>query len=402
MKNKIYRPSRFGGAVRLSSKATGFTLIEILIALLLSLIAILVIGQVFSLSESRKRITSGAADAQQAASVNLFQTGRLTRMGGSGLTQGDSASQRVWGCNLSAAFNSNALSPLTKPRPFENLPSATSIFPAVVYRGQGFAGNAATPQRIGDVLAIFGGNSGAGQVQFEVAGTQSSTTALVVSKTALGVKAGDRLLAFSSGRCVMVQADPDPALFQEVAANTTLANLTRIALGGPYNLAAGVPSLPLPSEARVINLGQAPNFFLLGVNDQNQLVQFDVLNTAGIATNVPQVIAENVVDFRAVIGVRAPRGSALRWLPAGNTDYTPAKLAAKPTLADDIYAVRVAIVLRSPEPHNDSDAPTSYVVFPENADLRQEVSLDTTAARYRYQVYDTTIPVRNINYVPAY
>jgi type IV pilus assembly protein PilW len=400
---------------RPQTRQSGFSLIEIMIALLLSLIAILVIGQVFSLSEARKRITTGSADAQQSATINLFEISRLTRMGGSGLTQGETIETKVWGCRLQAALNGTALVPPASgqyPSPFENLPAATRVFPAVVYRGQGYVGNQSSPNRGGDVLAIFGGNSGAGQIQYDFTGSEGFDlgTQFPNKNSVNGIERGDRLLGFStlggSSPCYIAQVNPATGIgggiFDPYGAGVARDAGTKkaIPLGGPYHFPNGFTSLPDIVSARVINLGQSPNLFMLGVNAQNQLVQLDVLNAAGIVPNVPLVIAENVVDFRAVLGVKSPRTNPITWLPDTNTTYSEAQLAAEPRRADDIFAVRVAVVIRSAEPHNDSDAPTSYTVFPEDPSLRKVVSLDAEAARYRYQVYDATIQIRNMPYVP--
>ena len=44
----------------------------------------LIVLQLFSMSDARKRTTSGAAEAQQTANVSLYQVSRSVRLAGAG------------------------------------------------------------------------------------------------------------------------------------------------------------------------------------------------------------------------------------------------------------------------------------------------------------------------------
>lgn len=379
----------------------GFSLIEVMIALLLSLIAILVIGEVFSISEARKRVTSGAADAQQTGSMNLYQVGRTARMGGSGITQGD----KLWGCALNVSRDGTQIVPATYPAPFAGIPSATRVFPALIYPDKG---------SVGDVVVAFSGDGESGQVQYDLAAPpdNSATPFVILQGNSNGLRRKDLLLA--------VQADRGPAdcWIAQVSGKTSGANffqpyvpgstpkmqtvipLDRDTTNGPYNLTNGIAP-PSGQATRIVNLGRTPNFMAYGVNDKNQLVQYDFLNLSGFAENKPLVIAENVVDFRAVLGVSDPAGSAVTWVSPTATKWKPESLEASPKDADLIVAVRFAMVVRTGSVSNESDPATSYVMFPDlGTGLRQEVTLTSDLQRFRHQVYDSTMPVRNMRFVP--
>jgi type IV pilus assembly protein PilW len=390
----------------------GFSLIEIMIAVVLSMIALLVILEVFQISEARKNITSGAADAQQTGSLNLYQTGRVARMGGSGLTQGD----RVWGCILNASRGGNALVPPAGnyPAPFDTLPTATRVFPATIFPGQGFVGNGSTSVRGSDVVVAFGGDGESGQVQYDLAAAPlaGANPSVIVQGPSNGFRRGDLLLA--------VQADrpPDNCWIAQVNAKTAGVNAftpftpginkmqTNIPLDngtdGPYNVAGGLSNVPAGQGARIVNLGRAPNFMAYAVNAQNQLVQYDFLNLPGAATNQPLVIAENVVDFRALLGISNPAGSAVTWVsPAAASPYSAASLATTPNNADFIVAVRFAMVVRTNSITTEANPPTTYTLFPDlTAPLSQTVTIATNLQQFRHQVYDSVMPVKNMRFVP--
>src|SRR5258708_3673161 len=76
--------------------AHGFTLIELMVGLLISLICTLAMMAAFAGFEGQKRTTTSGNDAQQNGSYSLFQLERQIRSAGSGLTQGNR--YNLWGC----------------------------------------------------------------------------------------------------------------------------------------------------------------------------------------------------------------------------------------------------------------------------------------------------------------
>ena len=67
-------------------------------------------------------------------------------------------------------------------------------------------------------------------------------------------------------------------------------------------------------------------------------------------------------------------------------------------MVDRIRAIRVSIVFRSTEPVKDVSPPTEYIMFPETNPIT--VAIPTANQLFRYQVYDSVIPLRNLRYVP--
>lgn len=69
----------------------GFSLVEIMVGMVISLIGVIIIFQVFQESEGIKRRTTGGGDAQQNGVVALFQMERSLKQAGYGLNSNDAA-----------------------------------------------------------------------------------------------------------------------------------------------------------------------------------------------------------------------------------------------------------------------------------------------------------------------
>jgi type IV pilus assembly protein PilW len=64
---------------------SGFTIVELMVGMLIGLISIVVMFQVFAVSEGQRRTTTGAGDAQQNGVTSLYLMERDARMSGYGL-----------------------------------------------------------------------------------------------------------------------------------------------------------------------------------------------------------------------------------------------------------------------------------------------------------------------------
>jgi Tfp pilus assembly protein PilW len=71
------------------SAQTGFSLVEAMVGIVISLLATVIIFQVFEVSEKIKRSSTGGGDAQQNGAAGLFYLERALREAGYGLNAGD-------------------------------------------------------------------------------------------------------------------------------------------------------------------------------------------------------------------------------------------------------------------------------------------------------------------------
>ena len=93
----------------------GMSLVEILVGVLIGLIGIVVIFQVLSVSENRKRTTVQGSDAQSAGAIALYTLQRDVQLGGYGF--GGAHSKQI-GCLVQASDKGDTTPvPPVPPRP---------------------------------------------------------------------------------------------------------------------------------------------------------------------------------------------------------------------------------------------------------------------------------------------
>lgn len=368
------------------NREAGFTLIEVLVGLALSMLSMLIILQLFSISDARKRTTTGAAEAQQTANVSIYQLGRTVRLAGATLTQASS----IWGCPIQAFRGGVQILPAAAafPAPFAGVNQTVRAIPVLILP-------AAAPDGQSDVIVVIAGNSEIGQAELQLVGPPKASG--LTLQRSNGVKAQDLILMTSPSSVANCQiAQVDPTFNATTAPNTLPLGTT----GTTYNTAAGLAGGIYNQNSVALHLGATPLFTMFGINANNSLEQFDLLNLSGTATSV---IADGVFDMRARYGVVDAAGNGpITWVSPTTAGWTVADLtagtAAALALVDRIRAIRMSIVFRSTEPVKDVSPPTEYIMFPETNPIT--VAIPTANQLFRYQVYDSVIPLRNLRYVP--
>ena len=81
------------------SKISGFSLVEMMVAVVISLIGTLVMFQIFAVSEGQKRTTVSGGDAQQNGAIGLYTIERDMRNAGHGLTDLIARGEPIYGWN---------------------------------------------------------------------------------------------------------------------------------------------------------------------------------------------------------------------------------------------------------------------------------------------------------------
>ena len=373
--------------VHVRDRVQGFTLVEVMVGLALSLLSMLIIIQLFSVSDARKRVTTGAAEGQQTANVSLYQVSRVIRLGGEGLIQ----ARDIWGCPIQAFRSGTQILPAPSafPAQFANVNQTVRAIPVLIVPA------AAGGQ--GDVIVVIAGNGEIGQAELQVIAPPRAA-GLTLQRTN-GVRAQDLILMTAPGSIASCQvAQVDPTFNATTAPNTLPLGVASTFYNTVTGLAGGIYN----ANSVALHLGRTPMFTMYGISTtNNSLEQFDLLNLSGTTTSV---IADGVFDMRARYGVVNAAGtgpitwqppSAAPWDVASLTAGTPVALA----LVDRIRAVRISMVFRSTEPVVDASPPTTYTMFPDDNPI--SVSIPTAGQLYRYQVYDTVIPLRNLRYVPT-
>jgi type IV pilus assembly protein PilW len=352
MNNKIYNQK-------------GFSLIEVMVGLVIGLFVSLAIFNVFSVFEKQKRVTTGNSDAQTNGAIAIYNIQRDTEKAGFALP--------VYS-NDFTPFNC----PATTTIDHDNDATSAAIGLSPVVITDGGVGS--------DIVSIRAGDSMRGGIATPM-----------ISGTSANVAQVDTTIGCGVGDTVLVMRDP-PA---------NGCNLTRVTA----ITAAGATPRRVTFAAST-NVASGNNFSCLGVwNELRYTISANQLNRSGdIVAGVPSAIdvpiVADIVNMQAQYGVSATANSnrVVQWV-----DATANWASASITLADRnrIKAVRVAIVARNgllEKTNVTAAAPTAWTDVPLGgaitvASPAPVINLATTDAnwrRYRYRVYESIIPIRNI------
>ena len=373
-------------------RAAGFTLIELMVGIVVSLIGTLAIMAAFAVFEGQKRTTTSGDDAQQSGSYALYALERQIRTAGSGLVQGNRYG--VWGCPIAARTAGGGSMPLTLTSPaFSKWPSTTRAVSVLIASGGTNAAGVVQP----DIIGIVSG-SPAGTV-FKAPVLTATAASSITLTNSFGITSGDYLLGpVVGGNCALAlttgnipaptKATPNPAI--SIDTNNS-------------------PATGLVGATNVFDMGPDPIISLYTVDTNagstfNSLVTFDMLQRQvnGAAAAVTP-IADGIVMMKALYGIHTcgtcDANSIDSWVAPTTSPWDIATINATSTTAYNamvaIKAVRVAIVAQSRISQRSQDyvGKAALTLF---SDLPAALQVTvTTDSSYRYKVYDTTIPMRN-------
>ncbi|MDD3786645.1 MAG: PilW family protein [Hydrogenophaga sp.] len=380
---------------RRRAASRGISLVELLVGITVSMLTVLAITQVFLASEEQRRVPSSLATTQVNAILALDAIQRDIQQAGYGLGGGE------WlGCTTgtSAHASSKGLSGLT-------------LAPVQIE-----AGDAANPS---DRLTIlYSGKVGpALPMQLAEDHDDSATPPYFTVTSNVGVRRQDWFVVATpdGSACDTFQAmDPDNPVANPIAA-AGIEKWTIRHLPDDKPLAPnGDPQPTLPSESRLLNLGENPVFHQWSVagNDQQFSLQVTDLATPAPVGGGARPAADaypDIVLMRAFYGKDTDADGVI------DTYDTEA-----PAVGDwgQVLGVRLAIVARStervkgddpvtPEPLvwnlGDADVPDAEACDADADSNCLELSLEHTVPAgsdewqfYRYRLFDTMVPLRNL------
>jgi len=368
-------------------RAHGFTLIELMVGVALGLLATLVISQVFLQYEGNKRASTSGSDAQVAGAVALFALQRDIQGSGYGL----SAWPEAMGCALSAQYDGAvALNP------------ATDVLAPVII---GFGATAADS----DSITVMASGKLGYSVPSDVTAAHAQIDSVFTVLSSQGVAVGDLMLAAPP----LSGAGVGCTLFMATAVTATTVSHT--AAGSPkWNGSTAIFPTSYASGSVLLNMGPNPIRRRYSVNPTSWSLQVQELLTSTGATTAQEL-------FPQVVLVKALYGKSITSAgPVVTYSTTPPVLNADWRL---VRAVRVVVVARSAQ--YERDVVTSQLVWdlgPLTLDgvtnaktgvlstcntTNQCVTLDVSASgpsnawqHYRYKVFDTVIPLRNMVWNP--
>ncbi|MDD2721173.1 MAG: PilW family protein [Gallionella sp.] len=352
----------------------GFTMVEMMVGLALGLLASLAIFTAVSSFETQRRITAGGADMQQNGLLALYFLEQDLRMAGFGLIDGSTVPGRL---------------PCVKV-------NSVSVAPVSITEGGGSASDILTTHRLDSDTGGIVTGGGAGKLTSALS-TINSITSMTVD-TAQAIHLNDYLLIPDANmNCTQVKATSMPAVYAQTPGTpgtpaTPAVPATRTTPAIPAQPAQpAVPGVPVVPVSTIINLGQSvPSFPAMMYSlDAN----FN-LNHSDDGGKTWSPVAANIVNMQAQYGIANGGSQSVScWTNAsgsacGGSDW------ANPPAADinRIKAIRIAIVARSAQRAPNLVTTASPTWYGGAID----VSNIANWQNYRYKVYQTVIPVRNV------
>jgi type IV pilus assembly protein PilW len=386
----------------------GFTVVELMVGMTIGIVLMLLVVDVYSGSVWRQRDLSGSSDAQKTASITMFQLSNALKRAGNviGPWSGP-VGQRPLGCFLQAKKGATTLLPLPAalPAPFDGVPTNVQLVPVFILEGKPWAERTAGEKPASDILITMASNSGVGGMPFKL--LADATNNALSFNNSNGLLSGDLLLAAqkdpplgpgggggggdNSGTCPIVQVGAHTVSVEE----GKLADAPgTVVIGGDY---AQLTALDLfDKDEQVYSLGKAPSFNVWGVDPATDSLKVVDLLQLGGAT-APVSFAENVFLLKALYGVgTGPDGTVASWvLPSDSAWGSDEQLAHPRTAMAAVRAIRVALVTRGSYPATNKElSPETITLFSTSgADQTLTLTLSDDERRYRYQVYETTIPL---------
>ena len=374
----------------------GMSLIDVLVGMVIGLIGMIVVFQSFNAFESQKRTTMTATDAQESGLMALTTIEREMRLVGYGMYYGNRAicaSMRQWA-------NSG----------IETIPN---VLPIAITNG---ASNASDAVTLTYSTSAFGATPAMIQVNFD------GSTPEVIVDNAVGNSAfrmGDHILigtpSVPTRPCVRLQVSSvisDPTAPQRVSlrlesgttapANPPAAQLRTLVPSGGYS------NNPEPSLASVVTNMAAMRRVTYGVvldSSYNGRLQAQDVTGGTAAVDV----ADGIVNMQAQYGISttAQTMEVSSWVDATGTWAAPGEADA-----GRIKAVRIAVVARSQllekeavtgvgvtcsnTSGDNANGPCAWRDTTANPAPVIDLSANTNWQRYRYRVYETIVPLRNV------
>lgn len=336
-------------------KQRGFTLIELMVGMVIGLLATLVIMQVFSVFEGQKRSTTGTADAQVNGNIALYNVQRELQFAGYGLPIFDK-NNTAFSCPITTTVATTINGVAT------NVP----LFPITITDTGGV-----------DSISVRYGATVGGGIPVRVKTTPSSNQIDVPNS--LGCAVNDAILLNAANKCnvTKVTAITNHATNDD---KITLASTTGVAMGDKVSCLGNWTEAAFRVNA-------------------NQLER-----------NTTPIVAE-IVDMQAQYGISSSASSnqVTAWVNA-----TAATGWAAPSVANRnrIKAVRIAIVARNGAIEQNAvttacssltaATPTGLCAWegtaasPAPALFANRASPPANWQNYRYRVFETIIPLRNM------
>jgi type IV pilus assembly protein PilW len=407
----------------------GFSLVEILVALAMGLLAVLVVMQVFALSERSKRTTTGGADASTNGAVVLYLMERDARTAGWGLDESLYLGRAAAGvaapalpgcstintyCSGAASCGGGAAGPIAKFS-FASVAIKDGVDGAPDTMTMRYFSNPNVAAYVPPTSAVV-----------IAEGRDGSSVPTLTVRSNFGCNKGDLILISdptqpATAACTLMQVSATPPVPATGATSTTIPHQSGVATYGVYNNPdwdAGIVGTPLTLTSSMLatcfpRASDGPTFQRVYSIDTATRTLRKTDNTV-LPVVTDEVVASDIVDMQAQYGI-APDGSQTvgAWADAsaaaGWASPAPAAATVGKTThgrLQNIKAVRIAVLARSSQYEKPTgascDATTGSPGIPGGpSSWSTWATFDTSKypagwACYRYKAFEIVIPLRNV------
>jgi type IV pilus assembly protein PilW len=370
---------------------SGFSIVELLVGTVVAMLAILVIFNAFAMFEGQRRSSTTTNDVQATGMLALQAIERDMRGAGYGLTVNNKIISNVLACPTITAYQTSAT-------------VSIPLMPISIVDGGTAAGSS-------DSITALSSNSPFGSTPAML------SSAIATSSDDLAVNNTAGTAVFNTNDYFLIaQPLASPAkncVRLRVTGTTNLGTSVKLlsASTDPANPPSSTNILPsggfddaVESPAIVINMGSMPRPQYTASGGS---LTYQDLTGGGAAVT----LANGVVALKALYGISdtttANSQAVTQWVRATNNT---AGTWNAPTAAmiPKIKAVRVAIVVRSSLLEKDNvtgtctnnagtnNGPCAWSDTATNKAPLINLSNDANWQRYRYRVFETIIPLRNV------
>lgn len=379
-------------------KGYGFSLIEIMVGLVIGMISMIVMLQVFSVFEGQKRTTTGGADAQSNGAISLYMIERDARMAGWGLDTSLYAS-----CNITYSYCDGSAVCGGETGTMTNM-----SFASVKVTDGGTSPDSLTIQYFSDPnLDTF-----RLPANTTLSGTMPQPSSELSASSVSGCSVGGLVLVQQGGNCTLMkitQIQGAALKIQHNPGNDGEYNPPMNYQNDPNSDGDNSDKWPAYTQGARLSCFSAPTNGPIfqrtySINATTRALQKTDNTFTPVITNesvVPEIIDMQVQYGVAPIGV-APANQVINsWVDATGVW---AKTSTTPTIENwrRIKAVRIALVARSSQYEKPDASGTCAATTSEMATAWSSwATFDTTNYPsdwkcYRYKVFETTAPLRNI------
>lgn len=352
----------------------GVTLVELMVALVIGAIAALVIQQVMAMFEGQKRTSSGGSDAQVNGAVALFALEREVRQAGYGLF-GGSGSLCPLGINI--YYNGTTVS------------NGGTLLPLRIADG------GAGP----DAIEFLRSDADFAAIPTSIIKNMPNSSAEVTADSTGGLAQNQMFLAAGKGGskvCTLMQMSQDP---QQTGNGWNLQHNSGQYLYNPPNANTAFTTAPSYEIGDVVvNMGSF-------IHRRYQVLCERLTEVSPTLTAAPYTCANTVPIVDQIIDMQVQYGVS----PAGSMQITQWCNATATSACGDwsnpgnnevsrIRAVRIALVARSVQYEKEMVSPANLTLWEagDPGDPPPSLALTDDQRHYRYKVFTTIVPIRNV------